>query len=544
VTSHADRAPTDRTEVVSQHTIAELAGAGFSILRQPSMRVEYEVHHVQDRPGYLQDVLRGKYSRLFGALDDETPRFIETLTTAAHGIGLVIGTRMVGGGPDVRGHRIEGEHPDIVRVDDPEKESRAFRATAVPNVNFVYDPARVFEGLISVEVEPMTLQLRQGRAIREVMREIAQVAGLAKAPVMSMQSPVQLPLHDFGQDDESKAPRLTWPRSAVLAVRFAIGLPQTNARLRLQIADDLIRFCREHGFGLWLADSRSGYRAGSWFSVCQHDKTLVRRRFDGALDPRGASRAYASLPVTFVGPARLDSVRAILDFLTYFPELGILACSMAIIDDIAFVHLQLTINAVSNARLDWLNEVLHDTTLASPKDTPTLLPAILSHLLVGEEYEVNPEVRLRLAHRAGDYHMLVGPALPVRRDSDPRGALWVSWEVEGDNAELSAPFLALHGALSDLKLFHEGSNAANANVEYLICRRVRNSVLRGKGKLSFPTYIAQRNFGYPDLHAGLSALSQSIENSWRLRLHETHDVRELTVSWREYWLGHWAAPLD
>ena len=66
-----------------------------------------------------------------------------------------------------------------------------------------------------------------------------------------------------------------------------------------------------------------------------------------------------------------------------------------------------------------------------------------------------------------------------------------------------------------------------------------NSVLRGKGKISFPLDVAYSAPGQPDLHARLTSLSVRVQNAWRDRLDKSHRARELTVSWREYWLGHW-----
>jgi hypothetical protein len=47
-----------------------------------------------------------------------------------------------------------------------------------------------------------------------------------------------------------------------------------------------------------------------------------------------------------------------------------------------------------------------------------------------------------------------------------------------------------------------------------------------------------------DLEADLTKLCVDIENAWRRQLGPQYRARELTVSWREYWLGHWTLPLD
>ena len=81
-----------------------------------------------------------------------------------------------------------------------------------------------------------------------------------------------------------------------------------------------------------------------------------------------------------------------------------------------------------------------------------------------------------------------------------------------------------------------------ANVEYLIFRRVRHGILRGKGKVSFPVGI-EDDVIRDDAYADLARLSERMEEAWRTKLKPKH-VRELTVSWREHWLGHWNSPLD
>jgi len=460
MTINTDPSGETTEEHVSPRSLAELARAGFAILRQPAMEVAYEVHHVRDRPGYLQDVLRGECG-LFGASPQKPPLFIETLTTAAHGVGLVVGVRTTDTSSETAAGQGPAGHADILTAEGTSNKVRAFRATAVPNVSFVYDSARIFEGLMSVEVQHVPLELRHGRAIRAVMREVARIAaGVAKAPVLSMQSPVQLPPHDLSKPETDRTRPQTWSRSSAIAVRFALALPRATTALRLDVADAFAAFCRRTGVGLWLADSRSGYRTGNWFTICEHDTEKVLEAFDRSLNPKGVRRAHSCLPVTFVGPARRDAVSAILDYLDHYPELGVLGCSMATIDDIAFIHMQLAINALPGEELlPRVNAALDAMPLARAE--PAALPEILSHLVTRAPREVDPNTKLRFAHRVGDHHLLVGPALPVTTDVDRgRGALWVSWEIDGSGAELRVPFLALQDALIDLGLLHPTNTPA------------------------------------------------------------------------------------
>jgi len=84
-------------------------------------------------------------------------------------------------------------------------------------------------------------------------------------------------------------------------------------------------------------------------------------------------------------------------------------------------------------------------------------------------------------------------------------------------------------------------------MEYLICRRVRRATLRGKGKISLPD-SATKALGAVALQSELSALCERIEAAWKTKLdtvlRSERPAREVTVAWRENWLGHWNQPLE
>ena len=528
---------------ISPRALAELARAGSSMLRQPTMRVAFEVHHVRDRPGYLCDVLRGKHA--VGAVSADPPRFVEAIASAAYGVGVIIGTRTLE--PESELLVSHKEHtPATAFPLDGRSAGYLFHGTAVPNVSFVQESGPVFEGLISIEVEPVSIQYRHCRAIRAVIEEISEVAAeVAGAPILSLQSPAQLPVHRSVGDDVI-VHQTDWPRSSALAVRFSIGLDQPSASLRLRVADAFAEFCAQRGFGLWLADLRPGYRTGNWFAICRHDRNLVRTVFDGAMDPKGASRVYSCLPVTLVGPARVGATHAILQLLSEYPQVGVVACTETIIEDIAFIHLQLTVNGVPSSRLAGLNASL-DEVRSTGDDPSALLPRVLPLLVnAGGPSPAGP----RSAPGIVDYQMIMGSAFPLESAlGENRRALWVSWEVEGRETQLRFPFLALYSAFEDLGFVgvrDDGDSHPNMspNVEYLICRYMGNSVLRGKGKLSFPPELAYSSSEHTDRQAKLTSLSARVEAAWRDRLDKSYRARELTVSWREYWLGHWSLPLD
>jgi len=565
---NSSRAEVPGSGLVSPRSLAEIARAGFGIVLQPTMRVAYEVHHVMDHPGYLYDVLRnrpgsGRRGRQSAeslnapplpGLSVETPpeRFIETLTTAAHGIGLVIGTRTVSGATEASAPPGTIER---VSVDRRPERARRFTSSAVPNVSFVYDATHVFEGLIAIGTRETPLQLRHGRAVLDVMEKVAELAAdIARAPILSLQSPVQLPPRPEHEVLQDARPR-SWPRASAAAVRFAIALSEPSAALRLRLMDAASKFCDENGFAFWVADTRAGFRAGNWFSICAHDPDRLEDYFERTGAGGGLHPPAWSLPVTFVGPARIGAVKSIVRYLGHYAPIGIIACSMSIMDDVAFIHLQLTTETASEDSASTLSR--HIDSFMADTEQPTrlqqaepleLLPELMKSM-AGEGITPPPSDRWAdLTLRVRDFHLLPGP---VRTITDDRGelrskrrALWVAWEVEGREAELSIPFLALFEALQGLMPWVDDQHRPDGpNVEYLICRRVRHALLRGKGKLSFPNRIRGLIAG-DDLQAGLTAFSERIEEAWRAHLGPQHRVRELTVSWRENWLGHWTSSLD
>lgn len=563
-------------ELVSPRSMAELARASFSMVRQPIMRVAYEVHHVADRPGYLYRVVTGRQLRAASAEAsvDTAPvtypdaaaqsptRFIETLTTAAHGTGLVVGTRAIGADTNTRAP-LGTTNP--VRIQEIRGVARWFSGAAVPNVSFIYDSTHVFEGLIAIGDGGTRLQRRHGRAILDVMAKVAELAAeIAHAPILSLQSPVQLPTptrppKQSSDDDREERPQdpkqRPWPRASAIAVRFAIALSKPTAELRLELIRAASEFCADSGFAFWVADTRSGFRAGNWFSICSHDTDRLTGYFERSPEDGDTRRPGWSVPLTFVGPARVGAIKSIVAYLQCYPQIGVLACSMSIIDDVAFIHFQLTSGGIQSTALGTLNHHV-DKHTASQEDKfqnrqtepVALLRAVLSELATTtvEPPAADKDKVANLTRKVGDFHLLVGPARMMRPNLQLlRRALWVSWEVEGNEADLSVPFVALQEVLYELmpEWVDAKEKPDGPNVEYLICRRVRHSVLRGKGKISFPNRI-RLLLAKDDRQGGLSALSERIEDDWRAKLDPTLRVRELTVSWRENWLGHWTSPLD
>ena len=128
-------------EFISTRALAGLARAGSSTVRGPSMQVSFEVHHVEDRPGYLRDLLASASLR-------------ETLSPSANGLGLVVATRVGALDPALRG-RLQGRSaPVALKVENPDPQCRIFKGTAWPNPSSIYGSARTFAGILAIEPEP------------------------------------------------------------------------------------------------------------------------------------------------------------------------------------------------------------------------------------------------------------------------------------------------------------------------------------------------------------------------------------------------------
>jgi hypothetical protein len=524
------------TEIASAtaHELADLARAGYRVLHEPSMQVEFEIHHLVDRPGGLAGIV---------ARDPAGHGFAETLSAGANGVGLVVGTRIA----DAPG-RAHRQADASVWLEDGRDEQATFHGFDRPNLTFQHESAQLIDGVIAIEDEPKRMLLRHGLVVLDTLRHIAETAlHAAEAPLLSLQCPAQLPpTNSFQESADVGGRRVDPARSASIAIRFRIALDRPRADVRLQIADRLARHCEDRGLGFWLGDTRPGYRTGNWFLVHPHNRKLARTRYRRDSDVRRAGNAAdGCLPVTFVGPARPGTTHAILSFLGQYPQIGVLACSMTPLDELAFLHLQLAVNGASRARLAAVN---HDVAglRTGGEGLAEVLPRLVAALLGGPGAEpVVPPTREhteRLIGRAGDYQVVAGPALPVVPDSDVRRIpIWISWQMRRSEAGLRVPLLALHRAVERLGLAPAdavGHRSGALSIEYLVCRRLEVSVLRGRGKMAVAKSLVEGRFR--DFRNGPAQLSADLEGAWRAELRAAgHDdlVSDLSVSTREFMLS-------
>lgn len=520
----------------STRALADLARAGYRVLHEPSMQVEFEIHHLVDRYGGLAEIVER---------DPEGSGFAETLCSGANGVGLVIGTR-TGHSPARPGSR-EHQHGAWVQVERDADDLATFHGSERPNLTFQHESAQTFEGVISIEDEPKRMLTRHGFAMLDTLAHIAQTAMHAdEAPLLSLQCPAQLPPTNPFQESGGIGGRAIEPaRSSSMAIRFRIALQRPSADVRLQIADRLARHCEDRGLGLWLADTRPGYRTGNWFLVLPHDRPKARRTYRRAVDqPRVNNAAEGCLPVTLVGPARRGSMHAILSFLGQFPAIGVLACSMTVLDELTFLHLQLAVTGASKARLAAVNSGITD--LRATSDGPAaVLPQLVAQLLCKQQFELPSDAHTeRLIGRAGDYQTVVGPALPVVADNDVRRVpIWIGWQMRKSEAGLRAPLLALHRAVDQLGLTGTSTDGTvdrtrTPSIEYLVCHQLSAAVLRGKGKLAVARTLVEQRF--KNNRRGAAQLAAELEDAWKAELRTAgaeHLFSDVSVSSREFLLG-------
>jgi hypothetical protein len=535
----------------STRDLADLARAGYEILRKPDTRVDFVVHHTADRPGYLRDTVFGGRELIPDGQvgPDSYPAVVETMVSAANGVGLLLGTNA---GVDLP-RRVGSLRQDSMAASliADEATRRVFRGSAIPNPTFLFESAATYEGIVSVDPAPTSIKFYQSLAVRDLIEEISRIAvNVAHAPLLFLQSPAQLPAQSFIGEDVKSAKITAARRSSSLAVRFGIALHEPSAKLRFELSDVLRRYCAARGFGLWLADSRVGYRSGNWFQICPPADDLSRRdrrELAASVDSRAVE---ACLPVTFIGPARIGSTYAIVSFLNQFSDVGIISCSNTALDDLAFIHLQLSFAGVRRSALRELNSRLADRSVWATDPANAL--AYVHDSLAGSNKESTGHVLAgELSKHAGDYQTLVGPMLGCTvPDQKRRMTVWVSWQTEGTVEDLATPLRELFTAFSDIGFGPRARNAGSfktdiPNLEYLICRDIGNSVLRGRGKLSVPEADMLTLVGGNDVESAAAKLCVGIERAWKRSLARrgAHEASELTVAWREWWLGHWSSPI-
>lgn len=429
--------------------------------------------------------------------------------------------------------------PQRAEPPQPTDDGWIFRQAAWPNPTFIYESAQTFEGLIGIDPGAREVGDWHGLAIRDLTKEIAEAANLGGAPLLTLQCPAQLPIivktrnHDLRTRKEIAAP------CASLAVRFSIALRDTSVAKRFELSDRIHELCEKHGFSFWIADTRPAHRPGNWFEVCHADGQFSPL-YNG--DIRSRQRISTCLPVTFAGPARIGSTHAIVSFLQRYPQVGVVGCSGSTLADLAFVHLQLSVQGVAAERLNRiLGKLLGEQ--STPARPRKLLRELFNRLgLKPDPVESGPSA----PDPAIDYQSFAGPAFAYRPHLMPDSlAVWISWEIARQDRSLDAPLDCLYRAMAKVVPRLSGEQEPRslgdvATVEYLICRATEQSVVRGKAKLAVPRTVL-RWFSTGGAEPAASKLCVSLEEAWKSEVEQSavDGVSELTVAWRESWLGHW-----
>ena len=411
--------------------LADLARAGYRVLHEPSMLVDFEIHHVVDRPGGLAGIV---------ARDPGRSRFRRDALGRRERRGR-------GGRHPDRGRRPAAAYRQAdasVRLERRDDEHATFRGSERPNLTFQHQSAQLIDGVIAIEDEPRRMLLRHGLVVLDTLRHIAETALYAgEAPLLSLQCPAQLPPTNSFQDADAGGRRVDPARSASIAIRFRDRTgPAPRGRPAADRGPDrpALRgtrprvLARRHAPRVPDRELVPGPSAQPDGRPGEYRRDADQRRAGNAAD--------GCLPVTFVGPARPGTTHAILSFLGQYRQIGVLACSMTPLDELAFLHLQLAVTGASRARLAAVNAEAAGLR-ATGDDLAQVLPRLVRALLPSgpDAPEVAPPTREhveRLVGRAGDYQARRGPGAArrprQRRAPDPDLDLLADAPVRGGPA--------------------------------------------------------------------------------------------------------------
>lgn len=518
----------------SARSMADLARGAGVIADQPGVQVNFHVHHVPDQPGYIKSQLAGESTLLQHAS--------EVLISNLNGVVVAVGSKRGALAQDMRARQRGSSTPVRAKIDVDADHLQVVGA-AVPNPSFIYEASARFEALIALEVEECPLQQLHARALMRVVAEVAQCAAYeGSAPIMSLQCPVQLPARrsNGARVEDQKD---IWNPPTAIAVRVVFALPNPSSRRRMRMASRLADYCSERGYGLWLGDLRPGHAQGNWFQVQNYDSEASKRFIARQPQIRRSNTAIKKvMPVTLVGPARVGSTNAILSVLRRCPKLGVAGCAITALHDVAFVHLQLTADEISDP-----TEALGDPNQYDGGIFDRLqrvVRAMGEDLRAADTADGDPDDRAttphsRLVERAGDYQMFAGPVLDVETlGGRNRRPLWFSWRQSSPDGGWVLPFEALQAALEDCGLWSEAAPTPleRTNFEYMVCRGLDGSTYTVKGKLTVPEGLIPEGSA---IEYDATRLCVNVETAWRARLEEqpVSGLHWLSFAWRENFLG-------
>ncbi|MGH3913290.1 MAG: hypothetical protein ACRDTC_07770 [Pseudonocardiaceae bacterium] len=403
------------------------------------------------------------------------------------------------------------------------------------NPNFLYDSARSTEMLLTLDREAWKPDYADTLMVARVINKVAlAVAESANSPIIFLQSPVS-PYCDFTLLDCSDEK----PRPArALAIRLAIGVDESSAVQRLKIFADTAALAADFGMGLQVADRRLGRVRGEWWTVSEPKRNVYKglksRLFDGRTEDVPASGWL----LTFVGPARVGSLVAIMRDL--FPQKedlfsqkdsGILAIAVSTLQEIAFISVVVAVSPTDagksgvapGGRVDHLSEELRRI---GRDDGTTPLRDGLN--------------RVHLQSSAlSDYRLYSsGPVSlsAVNTAEDPEWSLWVSWELEPILESDSEVVRLLLVHLKDDDMEIKGCRCVDAGMEYYRARLLDNGRVKGRAKI----YVRLSGIEERDLSHFLGELCVRVQTKTTSDLIKKglrRDTFHIKLAWREMWLG-------
>lgn len=523
--------------------LADLAQANLIAIGERRPDVGFDVRHIEDLPGYLHDLLSGDSQSLF-ADDGEEPGLLQTLSSASYGVGIVLGTR-AGKNPVDEEHRISRGLEPQIEVAQSASGRREFIGTALPNPTFLYEGRAGLEGLVVIDSRPSIPTDRHCIRTREVVRIVSDVAyRKLRAAILSIQAPVQVPLRTYSESHTSHTED-RWTRSYGTAVRFTIAAGSLTAAERNSALAELLSYCDDNGFGLALLDPRPSHRSGNWFWLSE---STNEQDASGA-HPGTGQQIYSAYTLTAVGPARVGSTAAIMACLSEIADLCLLSCSITALSDLAFISL--SVGLTYQQHLETTRN--RDRWLALRSVPNVTVDSSLTEILknIGFRRTMSVQSLALLRKLAGDYAICHGPLVRLNFNSSHTSRpIWFSVEARNAETGLKTSVASLYKAMAVLldpavkdlgERLGDGRRVAVPNVDYLIARATSVGGLRVRGKISIPDVVLDALMPHTSYEQRATYLAQTLEDDWAEGLAASGQNYNVSVAWRENWLGHWSA---
>jgi Domain of unknown function (DUF4332) len=492
------------------------------VLADDMTSVGFAISYWRDEGICFEEILDGANRRVPETLwnvqtTDGKVLWTETLTTAAFGVATVIvGARTAG--------HLPGEPDPALEVRDvaagePEQRGSAFYGLAHPNPSFLYRGVDELEVLIQIpsayDTPPSDDGRRIGDALRlsEAVRVVSSVAARHELPLMLVQSPMAAP----------PANEYPWPLAQAPGVRCGIAMPTGGIEHQLDIYKEVHRWAEDMGCALHIGDRRGDGRRGLWHQLSAGDRSAYERKIVAL--PRAAEPLELVVPVTFVGPARVGTTAAIMNYLAGH-RVPVLSVSVMPLENMAFISLLI---GLANGMSDAFSHPSHGS-------AGEVLASIGKLRLTGwaTTDEENDEVT---AAAPRDYRACMGGAMEVTPLDRNKRALWASWQFP---EEIGAP----HTAISQLRAAAEQEvGPGGVTVQYVVCRRGDAQDLRGRCKLAVSAEVEPAAAAERRGHAR-GELCRRIESRWRTLLGRgaPRSIIDVDVTWEESRLGRWLSP--